>query len=213
MKRVATIVLGTLIMAFGYYYLNEQFGLAEGGFVGLALLGRYLFDIDPAISMIVLDIPFFLIALWWKGWRFVGQAVLAAASLSLSYAMWDRLDLLTFDIQVWPATLFAAIASGIVTGYGLGLVLKSGGATGGDDLFALGLSKWTGVSVGTILIMFDVIVLAISLIYLPLSNALYTLIAVSIAGRVVTKMLTDDVVEQPAPAIIKTKLAPKNDLA
>ena len=179
MKRVATIVLGTLIMAFGYYYLNEQFGLAEGGFVGLALLGRYLFDIDPAISMIVLDIPFFLIALWWKGWRFVGQAVLAAASLSLSYAMWDRLDLLTFDIQVWPATLFAAIASGIVTGYGLGLVLKSGGATGGDDLFALGLSKWTGVSVGTILIIFDVIVLAISLIYLPLSNALYTLLAVS----------------------------------
>lgn len=125
--------------------------------------------------------------------------------------MWDRLDLLTFDIQVWPATLFAAIASGIVTGYGLGLVLKSGGATGGDDLFALGLSKWTGVSVGTILIIFDVIVLAISLIYLPLSNALYTLVAVAIAGRVVTKMLTEDVVEIVVPSV--TKLKTKNDLA
>ncbi|WP_214828420.1 YitT family protein [Exiguobacterium algae] len=210
MKRVATIVLGTLIMAFGYCYLNEQFGLAEGGFVGLALLGRYLFDFDPALSMILLDFPFFIIALWWKGWRFVGQALLAASSLSLSYAMWERLEWLTFNVQVWPATLLAAVASGIVTGYGLGLVLKSGGVTGGDDLFALGLSKWTGMSVGTILIVLDVVVLGVSLIYLPLANALYTLVAVSIAGRVVTKML---VVDEPEATPVMPNWTPKNDLA
>ncbi|MBR2681044.1 MAG: YitT family protein, partial [Exiguobacterium sp.] len=60
------------------------------------------------------------------------------------------------------------------------------------------------------LIIFDVIVLGISLIYLPLSNALYTLIAVSIAGRVVTKML---VVDEPKATPVAPNWTPKNDLA
>ncbi|WP_290757313.1 MULTISPECIES: YitT family protein [unclassified Exiguobacterium] len=200
MKRIATILTGTLIMAFGYYTLNEQFGLAEGGFIGLSLLGRYFFDINPSISMIVLDIPFFIGALYFKGKRFVSEALLSAGALSLFYEMWHRLDLFHFPEQAWPATLIAAIASGIVTGYGLGLVLKSGAATGGDDLLSMGLSKLTGLSIGTILFGLDAIVLIISLVYLPLSLTLYTLLAVAIAGRVVAVMTREPIIV-PAPVI------------
>ncbi|MCY1689700.1 YitT family protein [Exiguobacterium sp. SL14] len=107
MKRIATILTGTLIMAFGYYTLNEQFGLAEGGFIGLSPLGRYFFDINPSISMIVLDIPFFIGALYFKGKRFVSEALLSAGALSLFYEMWHRLDLFHFPEQAWPATLIA----------------------------------------------------------------------------------------------------------
>ncbi|WP_114572029.1 YitT family protein [Exiguobacterium flavidum] len=188
MKRIATILAGTLLMAFGYYTLNEQFGLAEGGFIGLSLLGRYFFDINPAITMLALDLPFFIGAFFLKGRRFVMEALLSAGALSVFYEMWHRFDLFHFPEQAWPATLIAALASGVVTGYGLGLVLKSGGATGGDDLLSMALSKMTGVSIGTILFALDALVLMISLVYLPLSLTLYTLLAVGVAGRIVTVM-------------------------
>ncbi|MER2033707.1 YitT family protein, partial [Exiguobacterium indicum] len=89
-----------------------------------------------------------------------------------------------------------------VTGYGLGLVLKSGAATGGDDLLSMGLSKLTGLSIGTILFGLDAIVLVISLVYLPLSLTLYTLLAVAIAGRVVAVMTREPVIV-PAPVVQK----------
>jgi len=206
MKRIATILAGTLIMAFGYYTLNEQFGLAEGGFIGLSLLGRYFFDINPAITMLALDLPFFIGAFFFRGKRFVMEALLSAGALSAFYEMWHRLDLFHFPEQAWPATLIAALASGVVTGYGLGLVLKSGGATGGDDLLSMALSKITGLSIGTILFGLDALVLTISLVYLPLSLTLYTLLAVGVAGRIVTVMTREPKsvpMVKPVPVSVK----------
>ena len=58
---------------------------------------------------------------------------------------------------------------------------------------SMGLSKLTGLSIGTILFSLDAVVLVISLVYLPLSLTLYTLLAVAIAGRVVSVMTREPV--------------------
>ncbi|MNL54919.1 hypothetical protein D3C87_1782890 [compost metagenome] len=66
------------------------------------------------------------------------------------------------------------------------MVLRGGGASGGDDILSLLISEWKGIKVGTVFILMDVIVLALSLFYMPVKETLYTVMAVVVAGYVIT---------------------------
>ncbi|MCR8965415.1 YitT family protein [Brevibacillus halotolerans] len=183
-QQTFMILLGTFLLAFSYYHINFQNNLSEGGFVGLSLLGKYAFDWSPSITMLALDIPVILVAMMIKGRKFLINTIVAATSFSFFYELCERFSPLVFDFS--NAMLLAVLLSGISTGFGLGLVLRFGGATGGDDILSLFISKLTGMSVGTVLLIFDVLVLLLSLFFLPIPQVLYTLLAVSIAGKVVT---------------------------
>ncbi len=183
-QPIYAILIGSFILAFSYYHINFQNHLAEGSFVGLALLGKYAFDISPALTMILLDIPIILIALLVKGRKFIFYTAIGTVSLSIFYELFDTFSLLIIDLG--HNMFLAAILSGLTTGFGAGIVLRFGGTTGGDDILSLFLSKLTGISIGTIFIIFDVIVLLLSLFYLPVSDVLYTILAVSVAGKMIT---------------------------
>jgi len=182
--QVTMMLVGTFLMAFCYYHINFQNNLAEGGFVGLALLGKYAFDWSPSITMIALDIPILVIAMFVKGRKFLLNTVIAAISLSLFYDIFEQFSPLVINLK--DHMLVAAILAGVITGFGAGIVIRFGGATGGDDILALFLSKWSGWTVGTMFFVLDVIVLLLSLVYLPLAETLYTVLAVSIAGKMIT---------------------------
>lgn len=181
---VFAILIGSFILAFSYYHINFQNNLAEGSFVGLALLGKYVFDISPALTMLLLDIPILIIALFVKGRTFIFYTAIGATSLSVFYELCERISPLIFDFS--DNMLLAAIISGMLTGFGAGIVLRFGGTTGGDDILSLFISRISGLSVGTIFIIFDVIVLLLSLIYLPVAEVLYTILAVAVAGKMIT---------------------------
>ncbi len=187
MKRsaqAAAILTGTFVMAFAYYHINFQNHLSEGGFVGISLLGEYAFGLSPALTILLLDIPFMLLFALKKGWRNMGPAVLAAGSFTVFYAAIEHFSAWNFDLhgQLW----LAALLSGLLTGIGGGLVLRSGGATGGDDCAAIWLHEKTGLKIGTVFILMDASVLMLSLFYLPLAETLYTVAAVCIGGKVIT---------------------------
>lgn len=187
---MSAMLFGTFLMAFTYYHINFYNHLSEGGFVGLALLGKYAFDIPPALSMILMDIPVLLIALFIKGRKFILNTVVAASMFTLFYALIERYS--TIVINLGDHLLTAAIVSGILTGFGAGIVLRFGGATGGDDVISVLFSEWSGLKVGTVFFLMDAIVLLLSLFYMPLMETLYTILAVSIAGQVITITVTYD---------------------
>jgi len=63
--------------------------------------------------------------------------------------------------------------------------LRYGGATGGDDILAVLLSRQIGLSIGTVFLLLDALVLSLSLWYLPIRETLYTILAVTIASQVI----------------------------
>lgn len=190
-SKLAPIVImlfGTFLLAFAYYHINFQNHLSEGGFVGLSLLGKYVLGVNPALSMLVLDIPVILIAMFLKGRTFVMNTLLATFSFSIFYELLERYSVLVIDLH--NNLLLAALLSGLVTGFATGLVLRFGGATGGDDIMSLLISRWSGLKVGTVFILMDAVVLLLSLFYLPLKETLFTILAVGIAGQTITFTLT-----------------------
>ncbi|CAM4243024.1 YitT family protein [Paenibacillus typhae] len=182
--RLTVILSGTLLLAFTYYHINYQNHLTEGGFVGLALLGKYVLGISPSVSTLLLDIPVLIIAMIFKGRSFVVNTFISVAAFTLFYGLMERYSGWVIDLQ--DNLPLAALLSGVLTGLGAGLVLRGGGASGGDDILSLLISEWKGIKVGTVFILMDVIVLALSLIYMPVKETLYTVMAVVVAGYVIT---------------------------
>jgi len=212
-SSIAMMLFGTFLLAFAYFHINFQNHLSEGGFVGLSLLGKYVLGVNPALSTLLLDIPVILIAMFLKGRKFVMNTLLATLSFSIFYELFERYSTLVIDLR--DNLLLAALLSGLVTGFATGLVLRFGGATGGDDILSLLISRWSGLKVGTVFILLDAAVLLLSLFYMPLKETLFTILAVGIAGQTITLTVSfrkgntvDPVVPEPAAATPKKATKP-----
>ncbi|MBP1999385.1 uncharacterized membrane-anchored protein YitT (DUF2179 family) [Paenibacillus shirakamiensis] len=198
-KPLLFMLLGTFVLAFTYYHINFQNHLSEGGFLGLALLGKYLYDLPPAITAFVLDIPVFIVALFLKGRKFLIHTLIASVAFSIFYDLCERFSPL--HINFHNNLLLAAVVSGILTGLGAGVILRSGGAAGGDDILSLLISQFTGLKIGTVFVILDAVVLLISLIYMPLIETAFTIVAVVIAGKIITITLNYGKVPVQQPKI------------
>ncbi|MEI2665682.1 YitT family protein [Rossellomorea sp. LJF3] len=185
-KNILFILLGSAIFAFGLVHFNIQNKLAEGGFTGITLILYFLFDIDPSYSNLALNIPLFFL-----GWKLLGKkafyyTVIGTVALSVFLWIFQRYQM---TINLEGDLFLAALFAGIFIGIGLGIIFRYGGTTGGVDIIARLAHKYIGWSMGKTMFMFDAVVIGISLItYLEYREAMYTLVAVFVAARVIDFM-------------------------
>ncbi|TCP62736.1 YitT family protein [Baia soyae] len=183
-QKLCIMLMGTFLLAFVYFHINYQNHLVDGGFFGLALLGKYAFGLSPSTTILLLDIPVILFILVRKEWNLIINTSIMTISFTLFYSLMEQYSFLVLDLS--DMLIVASILSGLVTGLALGVILRYGGATGGDEILGLLLSKRFGLSIGTTLFIMDALVLLLSLFYLSVPHVLYTIIAVGIAGKVTT---------------------------
>ncbi|MBF2341667.1 YitT family protein [Listeria welshimeri] len=181
-KNICFIMLGTAIYAFGLVNFNIANNLGEGGLAGVTLFLLHFFQIDPAYSNLILNIPLFII-----GWRILGNRSLiytGIGTVSLSLFLWI-FQRIPYTLDLHSDLLLVALFAGGFSGIGLGLVFRYGGTTGGSDIIAQLLHHTKGISMGRTLFAIDAIVLAASLSYLDVRQVMYTLVAVFIGSRVI----------------------------
>ncbi|PGS54592.1 YitT family protein [Bacillus sp. AFS041924] len=176
------ILVGSFILATTLYHFHFQNNLAEGGFIGIALLVKNALNISPSITTLLLDIPIILIAGVYLGKKLVINTTIGAISFSAFYSIIEKTSNFTFNFgdHLW----IPAILGGIFAGLGLGLILRSGGATGGDDLITIIMSKKSKISIGKVYFIFDAVILLCSLSYLSWNEVGYTILSVAICAKV-----------------------------
>ncbi|MBC2183285.1 YitT family protein [Listeria sp. FSL L7-0233] len=181
-KNICFIMLGTAIYAFGLVNFNIANNLGEGGLAGVTLFLLHFFQIDPAYSNLILNIPLFIL-----GWRVLGNRSLiytGIGTVSLSLFLWI-FQRIPYTLDLHSDLLLVALFAGGFSGIGLGLVFRYGGTTGGSDIIAKLLNYTKGISMGRTLFAIDAIVLVASLSYLDVRQVMYTLVAVFIGSRVI----------------------------
>lgn len=82
----------------------------------------------------------------------------------------------------------AAVLGGIFVGIGAGLIIYSGGASGGDDALAIIISKIFKCKISRAYFCADLVVLTLSLSYIPIGKILYSLITVSVSSSIAGKI-------------------------
>ena len=170
-------------LAFGMYNVHAVSDITEGGVLGAVLLIHHWLHISPAVSSLVLNGLCYLL-----GWRTLGKSFLvysAVATLgySLGYSVCEQFP------PVYPAIadmpLAAAVAGSLFVGIGCGICVRIGGAPSGDDALAMSLSLITKLPIQWIYLISDLLVLGLSLSYIPLNKIAYSLLTVILSGQII----------------------------
>ena len=176
-------LLSSALLAFGLYNVHAQSGVTEGGILGMTLLLEYWFDLSPAVSGMVLNLASY--ALGWKlfGKSFLVYSFVSAGGFSVFYGIVEQFDPIFPQIAQMPLT--AAIVGALFVGISAGICVRIGGAPGGDDALAMSMSHLTGMKIQWAYMISDLVVLLLSLSYIPLQRIFYSLLTVTISGQLI----------------------------
>lgn len=187
-KKYLFIALGSSILSFGMYNFYYQCSITEGGVLGILLILKNVFSFDVSLTNIVLDGGMILLGLVYFGRTFFVNAIFGSAFFSIFYHLFESMGyLINID-----NTILAAVLGGLCVGIGTGIIIKVGGAAGGDDVFALVVSKITKKKIGLIYLLSDLSVLVLSLSYLNVGKMLMSVIAVVISGQIINLVYNID---------------------
>ncbi len=186
LKSIVCVLLGNLIYAVAVVAFVMPNGLITGGTTGLSLFFNKQFGISVSSFVAVFNIVMFLIGLVILGVKFALSTLLSTV---LYPVLLETAQNITILQGLTDDSLLAVILAGMMIGFGLGLVVKVGGSTGGMDIPPLVLNKKLGLSVSVGLYAFDFAILIIQMFFTNRESVLYGIVLVLIYTIVLDKVL------------------------
>lgn len=181
----AHVLLGSAVVAvaFNIFLLPNQ--IASGGVSGISTIFNFTFGFEPAYTQWAFNIPLFVLGVLLLGGSLAGSLLYGSKTLAGTIFL-PFVVFLTRDLE--PATtdpLLAAIFGGIGVGLGLGIVFRSNSSTGGTDLAAQIVTKYTGMSLGASVFIMDGLIVISSAFVFGFEFALYALIGLFTTGKTI----------------------------
>lgn len=182
-KNCTITLLGSFILAFGLYHVHSISGVTEGGVLGATLLLEHWTGISPALTGGIMNVLCYVLG--WKllGKEFIAYSALATVGFSGMYKICEQFP------HLWPGLadmpLVAALVGALFVGVGAGLCVRVGGAPSGDDALAMSISHATGWKIQWVYLLSDLIVLVMSLSYIPVRRIGYSLFTVLLSGQLI----------------------------
>lgn len=173
------VTLGVAIQSFAVVLFVLPNRFPDLGVSGIAVLSNYVFGISPSWVILVLNA---LLMMWaWKELspRFVLWTAWAVVLTALLLKLFEFIP-----IPVIEDKFMAATVSGVVRGFGGGLVFLVGGSTGGLDIPAVSVQKRYGVEIGQFSISINMAILALSFFVVGLDATIYGAASLYIYGLV-----------------------------
>lgn len=191
----AFIVAGAFIMACGFVFFINPYNIVTGGVYGIGIVLHHLtaglFSFWPngipiGLIGLVLNIPLTLLGIKILGPRFgiktVIGFVLASFFMDTLTIIVGESDPLGLSEEVFMSVIFG----GVLIGFGLGLIFKSKATSGGSDIVAMIISKYTAIPLGQLLIYIDSVIVIFGLIvFQDWKVPLYSWIEIFVVGKVI----------------------------
>ncbi len=182
------ILVGSFILASGFVLFITPYKIVPGGVYGIAIILHYIMGTPVGLTALSMDIPLTLLGIRLLGPRF-GYKTVVGFLLTAFFV-----DGITYlygnEPLVADEPLLSSIFGGVFLGLGLGLIFKAKATSGGTDIIAMIISKYTKLPIGQLLIYVDsVIVLFGLIIFQDWKIPLYSLIVIFITGKVIDTIL------------------------
>lgn len=178
---IVYIIIGCLMMAIGtsLFLLPNQ--LSSGGFAGIATIIYYLFNMPLGTTMLMLNIPLFLMAFIRIGKEAIVKGLIGTVLLSFFIDVLDTMNPLTND------NFLACIYGGICVGIGTAIVLKAQASTGGTDMLSYIIRSYhSRFRVSNLIVIVDIIIVFLNmLVFKKVEIGLYSAIAIYIMGKMI----------------------------
>ncbi|SFB21669.1 MULTISPECIES: YitT family protein [unclassified Bacillus (in: firmicutes)] len=173
------VLIGSAIVALTFNLFLLPNRIASGGVSGISTILDATIGWEPAYVQWAFNIPLFIAGLLLLGKQF-GIKTLAGTIL-LPFVVF-----LSNDLEPWTTDpLLGALFGGIGVGLGLGIVFRGKASTGGTDLAAQIINKYTGFTLGTCVALIDGLIVLSAAIIFDIERGLYAMIALYVTSKTI----------------------------
>lgn len=184
LPKMFFLTLGCFIAAFALETFLVPNNIIDGGVVGVSIMASYLTNIDLGIYIVLLNIPFIILAYKKMGIKFVLLTLYSVIALALFTGICDTyFDIVTKDL------FLSSIFGGIVLGVGVGTVLKNGASLDGTEILAIRFNKKVPFTVGEIIMFFNVFIFICAGFVFEPDRAMYSAITYFTAYRCIDAVI------------------------
>ena len=177
------ILFGIILASIGLKAFLLPNGFLDGGVTGIALLVRTFVDFKISYLLIIFSIPFLILGYFTVSKRIVIKSVLSIIGLAL-FIHFENFETITDD------KLLISIFGGLFLGAGIGIAIRNGSVLDGSEILGVYLNDKFGISIGQIILFFNIILFSITAWVISTEVALY-----SILTYIVTAKVTDLTIE------------------
>lgn len=183
MKKYIYIFIGSIITAIGLEIFLIPNNIIDGGVVGVSIMLSAITGLPFGAFLILINLPFLYL-----GYKHIGKAFAIATTFAvISLSFWSSVFL-----PVLPVTndyFLAAVFGGIITGTGVGLIIRNGGSLDGTEIVAILTDKKTVFSVGEIVMFINLFILSSASLVFGWDKAMYSLVAYFVIAKMIDVVL------------------------
>lgn len=173
------VIVGAAVIALGFNVFLFPNQIASGGVSGISTILHGLFGWNAGLVQYAFNIPLFIAGVLILGKKFGIKSFVGTITLPFFV-------ILTESWEPWTLNpLLGAIFGGIVVGLGIGLVFKGNASTGGTDLLAQIITKFTGLTLGTSVLLIDGVIAVSAALVFDLEKGLYALIGLYVTTKTI----------------------------
>ncbi|MCM3029664.1 YitT family protein [Niallia sp. MER 6] len=179
LREYIYVLIGSAIVALSFNLFLLPNNIASGGVSGISTITASLFHWEPAFVQWAFNIPLFIAGVILLGKNFGIKTLVG--TLFLPFVVF-----LSKDMEPWTTQpLLAALYGGIGIGLGIGLVFKGKASTGGTDLAAQIITKYTGMSLGKSVALIDGVIVITAAAVFSIEQGLYALLALFVTSKTI----------------------------
>lgn len=190
------LTLGSILAAFALEQFLIPNTVLDGGITGISIIIYKLTNIPLGLLVVLINIPFIYIGYRNLGKRFLFRTIYAMLTFSLFLSYLELFDPFTEEM------LLATVFGGAILGVGVGLIIRSGGCNDGTESVAIVISKRTDLSVGQIVLIFNLVIYIVAGFIFGFDRAMYSLLTYIITFKVID--FVSEGLEQAKAAMIIT---------
>ena len=186
LKNNGMWIIGCILYSIGVNSFAVPNDIAQSGITGVSVIFYHLFETPVGTINLILNIPLLILM-----WIFLGKK-LVARTLWVTVLLSTAIDVIAmFDLEYTGNPLLASIYCGLCQGAGLGLIMITGATSGGTDIVArLVHKKFPHITVGTVVMLADAVVVAAGmLVFRSIESGLYAIIVIYVSTKVIDSMI------------------------
>lgn len=183
-EQIVVVGLCSLLYGFAFNSFLIPHKLTSGGITGISFFIHHFSSINTGWIILLLNIPLFILGFKHLGKKFVMLTMYSVILLSVSMRF--------FPVHaISPDILLSSVIGGALYGTAVGLIIRFGASTGGNDIISLILAKKRNFQVGFLNTCMNLLVVGISGVIFGWNITLYTIIAIYVAGRAIDMVYTN----------------------
>ena len=177
---IILITLGALMAALALELILIPNSMIDGGINGISIILNKIFGGSLGMIIFVLNLPFLILGYRFLGKKFVLKAGYGMALFSILLEVFSY-----YEPLISGDTLLATVYGGILLGVGCGIIIKNGGCLDGTEIIAIMFNRKSSVSVGQVVLCFNIIIYSAAIFFFGVSRALYSLLTYFITYKVI----------------------------